>query len=215
MSNSAALEILERRLTEVERKANALVETINDLRAEDGLPPLPPFGSGRGGASSSVAGSAALTQIKPDTFYGKKLQTAVREYLEMRYAAAGGHSDPATPKDIYDAITKGGYQFEAKSAGIAIIGLRALLRKRTMFFHKLPNGTYGLTNWYPDAKKPKAQAEDDGGNDPDFVLEENGATTIRKTAADNEEEWVRSSKRNTTEPEKTDTAKEPKFVRRI
>ena len=146
MSNAAALEVLERRLSDLERKANVLIETINDLRTEDGLPPRPPFGSGGGGGISSAgSGGAALTQIRPDSFYGKKLQTAVREYLEMRFAVAGGRSDPATPKDIYEAITKGGYQFDAKTPDIAMVGLRALLRKRTAFFHKFPNGTYGLT----------------------------------------------------------------------
>jgi hypothetical protein len=161
MSNAAALEVLERRLTEMERKANVLVETINDLRAEDGLPPRPPFGTGGGGGAGSGSGGATLSQIKPDTFYGKKLQTAVREYLEMRWTAAGNHTDPATPKEIHDAITKGGYQFDAKTPEIALVGLRALLRKRSAFFHKLPNGTYGLTAWYPDAKKPKAEAEEE------------------------------------------------------
>jgi len=42
MSNQATLEILEQRLGVMERKANALIEVINDLRREDGLaPPVP------------------------------------------------------------------------------------------------------------------------------------------------------------------------------
>jgi len=81
------------------------------------------------------------------------LQTAVREYLDMRKLQNLG---PTTPREIYTAITSGGFQFETKDEHTALVGLRALLRKRTAFFHKLPNGTYGLTSWYPDAKKPKA-----------------------------------------------------------
>lgn len=183
MSNKAAIETLEARLFDVVRKGNALVQVINDLRIEDGLPPLPPLGGGDGGGIAGASGSGAATQIKPDSFYGKKLQTAVREFLEMRYAAAHG-TNPATPKEIYEAITLGGFEFSAKTPEIAMVGLRALLRKRTAFFHKLPNGTYGLTNWYPDAKKPKHT--DDDENDDELSnddFEETETATTKKAAA--------------------------------
>lgn len=189
MKNTAAIEALESRLTgleeeaaKIERKGNALIEVINDLRTEDGLPPRPPFGGGGGGKADK--GNATITQIKLDTFYGKKLQTAVRELLEMRYAAARG-TDPATPKEIYEAITHGGFQFETKNPETALVGLRALLRKRTAFFHKLPNGTYGLTSWYPDAKKPKAGAptEADDEVDVEDTEAEETATTNKAAAA--------------------------------
>ena len=178
MSNAAAIEQLERRLTEMERKGNALIEVINDLRSEDGLPPRAPFGGG--GATNG----GAPTQIKPDTFYGKKMQTAVREYLEMRKVAAGRATNPATPREIYEAITTGGYQFDTKDETTALIGLRQLLRKRTAFFHKLPNGTYGLTVWYPDAKKPKdTSADDDAGDDIIGDAPQKETATTKKAAA--------------------------------
>lgn len=185
MSNKTAIEALELRLAELERKGNALVEVINDLRVEDGLPPRGPFGTGGASSSQSASGAATFMQIKSDTFYGKKLQTAVREYLIMRKHENAG---PATPREIYDAITKGGYQFDTKNEGIALVSLRSLLRKRTAFFHKLPNGTYGLTSWYPDAKKPKniSSAEDDGDDaDTETVdkEEEEVETATAKAAA--------------------------------
>jgi hypothetical protein len=154
MSNKEMIEGLERKLADMERKGNAMVEIINDLRREDGLPPRAPFGSGGGGQRVN-GGGPTVTTIKSDTFYSKKMQTAVREYLEMRKAAAGGVNDPATPREIFEAIKSGGYVFEAKDDTTALVSLRALLRKRTAFFHKLPTGTYGLASWYPDAKKPK------------------------------------------------------------
>lgn len=153
MSNAAAIEALERRFNEMERKANALLDVINDLRSEDGLPPHRPLGSGGGGAGSGPASATSLTSIRPDTFYGKKLQTAIREYLEMRKASGG--VGPAKPREIFDAITAGGYQFEAKEETTALVGMRALLRKRSNMFHKLPGGEYGLLSWYPDAKQKK------------------------------------------------------------
>jgi hypothetical protein len=154
MSNEAALQVLYRRHDDQVRKVNALIEVINDLRAEDGLPPMEPIGSGPGrGSQARANGPTQPSQIRPDTFYGKRLQTAVRMYLEMRQAANLG---PATPREIYDAVVQGGYQFETKDPAIALVGLRAMLRKRTVAFHKLPNGTYGLTSWYEHPRAPKA-----------------------------------------------------------
>lgn len=98
----------------------------------------------------------------------------------MRRALGSG---PATPKEIYEAIVAGGFQFEAKTADIAMVGLRALLRKRTAFFHKLPNGTYGLTSWYPDAKKPKSSETDDDEADDEKPAETKAETATTKKAA--------------------------------
>lgn len=156
--NRAALEALERRLADMERKGNALVEVINDLRAEMGMPAHPPLGTGGHKVSSaSSTGSAQIGSIRSDTFYGKKMQTAVREYLEMR---RGANLGPAAPREIYDAVVSGGFKSEAKDDAIALVGLRAMLRKRTNYFHKLPNGSYGLTAWYPDAKQTKSDDDE-------------------------------------------------------
>jgi hypothetical protein len=178
MKNKDAIESLERRVVgmeaqfaELERKGNAIVEVINDLRAEDGLGPRTPFGGG--GRPAGAPGTAATpTEIRPDSYFGKKLQTAAREYLEMRMANAGGATSPATPREIYDAITKGGYQFETKDETTALITLR-----------KLPNGTYGLAVWYPDAKKPKAQAETEEVEEDVEEQEEVETATTAKVAA--------------------------------
>lgn len=152
--------MLERRLAETERKANTLLEALNELRAEAGLPPRPPgHGGGGSGPSASVS-----TQIKPDTFFGKKQQTAIREYLEMRRAQGLG---PAKPREIYDALVAGGFRYDAKDAETALVGMRAMLRKRTATFIKVGNGAYGLTSWYPDAKKPKPASPVAGSSDDD------------------------------------------------
>jgi hypothetical protein len=151
---NSAIAILESRLAESERKATELKSLINRLYEEAGQPQkYPDVAAGNAGGSGSV-----LTQIKRDSFYGKKQMTAIREYLEMRRAQGNG---PGTPREIFDALKAGGYAFATKSDHVALVGLRAVLRKGTTVFHKLPGtGTYGLMVWYPDAKKT-----DDGGED--------------------------------------------------
>jgi hypothetical protein len=153
-----AIAVLEGRLAEHERKGNELRTLLNMLYVEAGLSPKYQDVPAAGGGGSG--GGAVLTAIKRDSFYGKKQMTAIREYLEMRRAQGNG---PATPREILEALKAGGYRFEAKNDGIALVGLRALLRKATKVFHKLPGtGNYGLLAWYPDAKPNKA--DDDGEN---------------------------------------------------
>jgi hypothetical protein len=157
MSNKEAVAVLEARLTELERKRNALIQVINDLRAEDGLPPRGRSApGGRRTEPEQASRDLILAEIKPDVFEGKKLQTSVREYLTMRKLRDAG---PATPREIYDGLAKGGFNFGAKSEADAFANLRTLLRKRAAFFHKLPNGTYGMTAWYARAKLKKAGPE--------------------------------------------------------
>jgi len=149
---NAAIAALERSLGEIERKANALRSAINTLCEEAGQPAKYP-NIGESGEHVSVS-----TQIQPDTFYGKKQSTAIRMYLDIRKSQGVG---PATPREVFEALKTGGYQFETKSEITALIGLRALLRKNTVTFHRLPNGSYGLASWYPDARTRSADSEDE------------------------------------------------------
>ena len=140
-----AIAALEGRLDETEAKAAELRRAINTLCESAGMPiRYPDTETAPGGASQRVK------QITDDTFYGKRQTPAMREYLEMRKAQGLG---PATPRVIYEAIKAGGLQFETKDDETALVGLRALLRTQPEVFHKLPQGTYGLTAWYPNAKR--------------------------------------------------------------
>ncbi len=156
---SAAIAALERRLADHERKGNEIRRAINVLCEEGGQSPkYADVDTGPGGQGSGTV----LTQIKRDSFYGKKQMTAIREYLELRRAQGDG---PATPQEILEALKAGGYKFEAKSDVIALVSLRALLRKATTVFHKLPGTrTYGLLSWYPNAKTAKSSDDDDEGS---------------------------------------------------
>lgn len=149
---SSIIALLEARYIEAQKIADEKLAALNAVRQEAGLPPRSP-----GVEASGGEGAPVLTQIKRDTFYGKKQMTAIREYLTMRRAQGDG---PATPREILDALKAGGYRFETKSDDIALVGVRALLRKANSVFHKLPGtGSYGLLEWYPNAKPSR---EDDG-----------------------------------------------------
>jgi hypothetical protein len=169
-----AIAALERSLADTERKANALRSAINTLCEEAGLPPKYP------NVGRSAEQAAVNTQIQPDTFYGKKQSTSIRMYLEIRKAQGLG---PATPREIFEALKTGGYQFETRNETNALVGMRALLRKNNVTFHRLPNGTYGLLSWYPDARagKPSDDDDDDATSNKEATTKSAAASELRKT----------------------------------
>jgi hypothetical protein len=141
-----AIATFERRREEALAVAADCERTVNTLCKEAGYPPRY--------TETSANNATKVTQISDDTFYGQKQTPAMRMYLDMRKAQGLG---PATAREIYEAIKSGGYVFEAKDAETALVGMRALLRTQPNVFHRLPQGTWGLTAWYPDAKKPKEE----------------------------------------------------------
>jgi hypothetical protein len=124
---------LERQLAEKKKIINSLCELA-------GQPPM--YAADEPVSNGSVA-------IRSDEFYGKALATAVRKILEKR---AGAGLGAASVSEIYDSMVKGGYKFDAKSAANAKRSLRISLTKNSVTFHKLPNGNYGLREWYPNAR---------------------------------------------------------------
>jgi hypothetical protein len=137
-------------LAEQEKQVVDTKLLINRLCARSGLTPMFP--------DAAASGSASVGSIRPDSFYGKVLSTAAREYLDMRKNANLG---PATPREVYEALVKGGYAPDAKDETTAIISVRATLRKNSSIFHRLPNGTYGLLSWYPNAKPQRDDEDED------------------------------------------------------
>ncbi|MBS0471963.1 MAG: hypothetical protein JSR60_12875 [Proteobacteria bacterium] len=141
-------------LVDLADQEKQVVETkllINRLCTRSGMEAMFPD-------AAAAASTGTIGSIRPDSFYGKVLNTAAREYLEMRKAANLG---PATPREVYEALVKGGYAPDTKDETNAIISVRATLRKNSSVFHRLPNGTYGLLSWYPNAKPQRDDDEDD------------------------------------------------------
>ena len=141
---------IEAKLKPIEVEAKKLKTTINQLCQVAGLPE-------RYRIDADEPETSIPTEIGSDQFYGQPLATCVRTYLEMREAA--GNERTSTVAEIYDALVQGGYRFESKNGDYAKRGLRQSLTKNTAF-HKLPNGRYGLTAWYPNAKPARAAEPD-------------------------------------------------------
>jgi hypothetical protein len=94
---------------------------------------------------------AEVATLRPDSFFGKGLATAVGEYLEMR-----GHAVPVI--DIMNGLQQGGYDFG--NAKFPERVLRINLAKNTVKFVQIKGSdSFGLRKWYPAFQKVEKNAE--------------------------------------------------------
>lgn len=146
-----AIDALGVTLAEQEKKVAETKRLINLLCEQAGMPPRY--------AEVDSGSKVSIGSIRPDTFYGKVLHSAVREYLDMR---KGANLGPAETREIYDALVQGGFQFEAADANNAMTGIRAMMRKNSGTFHRLPNGAWGMASWYERIKTKKSKDDLEG-----------------------------------------------------
>jgi hypothetical protein len=144
-----AIDALQKDLAEREMAVLEIKKTINCLYEAAGE--AAPYDVG------AAPSGQTISSIQADTFYGKSVITAAREYLDMRKAANLG---PASARDVYEALKKGGFAFESKVETNSITVVRGAMRKQSAIFHRLPNGDYGLTKWYEKIKNKKLKNED-------------------------------------------------------
>ncbi len=152
-----AVTLLESQLKKQQRVVMETKRAINAIFLAGGEAP-------RYSDSDAEETSAPSLSIQSDQFYGQPLAASIRQILEMRRALKQG---PVTVNELYDSLLVGGFKFETKNEDNAKRGLRISLTKNTVTFHKLPNGKFGLLEWYPNAKaaKPKTNGEPDGDDD--------------------------------------------------
>jgi len=175
-----AIAILQEELVEQERTVLETKKLINNLCKRAGLEEL------YTNIENSDSGSS-LGNIGRDQFYGKALATAIREYLEMRKAARKG---PATVNEIYQALVRGGYKFNAKNKVNAKRSLYISLGKNTTTFHRLPTSSgvaddevvFGLLSWYPEVRSVKSQSNNnpttDSSSGKNSVLNNDNEDTV-------------------------------------
>jgi hypothetical protein len=126
---------------------------INQLREFDGQAPL----------YTDLAAQAALPYgpIRSDQFFGRPLATVIREILEMRQAANQGAASVA---EIHARLVEGGYAFETTNEENQRRSLRISLTKNPAFL-RVPGGSYGLTEWYPNPPRKRLRLEENGSAD--------------------------------------------------
>lgn len=161
------VENLESELTAKKKMANSLSEMY-------GLDPL-----------YSGVEEEGPKALRADEFYGQPLSTVVRKVLKRVGSAS-------TVRAIYETMVAGGFKFDAKNDDNAIRSLRISLTKNAATFHRLPNGTYGLLEWYPSVRgrsstassseSPKENTKAVNSEPPSHQPSPNGESTTDDTA---------------------------------
>ncbi|MGD0769824.1 MAG: hypothetical protein ABSB42_16695 [Tepidisphaeraceae bacterium] len=152
---TATIEELQAEIRPMEEKIVKTKQLINMLCERAGTALLYPE------AELTVQDSSTKIS-RGDEFFNKPLNTCLKSVL-TRLKAIG--RTPATAEQIYDLLLLGGYDKFPPKKDDAMNGLRISLGKSTHTFVKLPNGAYGLCEWY-DMKKPKAKAEEKSEDQP-------------------------------------------------
>ena len=181
-----AISALQQELDTIQKKAREIKSAINTLCQHAGIDEL---------YAIDEDGPGSLANIRADSFYGKTIGTAAREYLEMRKASNLG---PATSKEIFEGLVSGGFHFEAASDTNAQISLSNTLRKNSRQFHKLPNGQYGLLAWYPNAKSTKQSVNDEADQETDSATDQEPVAEVYSSdVSSNDQEADASEPQNT------------------
>lgn len=145
---------LQEKIKDHEREIAKVKSAINQLLEVDGKAHL------YTDADLQASGGAPLN-IMPDEFFGAPLATSVKRILELRRAQRLG---PATNDELYAALMTGGYVFDQRNEGIAKRNVAITLSKNPVFV-RLPNGTWGVREFYD--KIPKRQKEKNGAHEDD------------------------------------------------
>lgn len=135
-----AIAELVREITAEELVTNAKKNTVNVLCGVEGRAPIY-----RLDEPAKAPESSSPLSFRSDAFYGEPLASSAKKVLEASKAGGGG----ALPLDaLYEALKAGGFAFDAKSDATARRSLAISLSKNTAAFVRLPNGNYGLKQWY-------------------------------------------------------------------
>ena len=148
MSDSAFLSVIakfEEELRHHEAETRRIKRTINDLCRMSG--------QGARYADAEID-RESRSSVKTDEYYGQPMATAVRMVLERNRAVRGA----LVVNEIYEELIAGGFKFDTKNVENAKRSLRISLGKNPIFHH-LPNGSYGMTEWYPNAKRETGAEE--------------------------------------------------------
>lgn len=129
------------RAAKAQRRANEWAEEC------DLLVPFPNI------ETEQARSGAGRLNVRPDQFATYSAPSgAARAYLELRGKDVGA----TTLEDVYEALARGGFGFSSSNPEDARNGLRVALGKDRSFY-RLPNGAYGLSEWYGRRKEKEEE----------------------------------------------------------
>lgn len=142
----AAIEELEQHLAQQLAEVADTKKTINALRKRMNLDPL-----------YTDVSVETIGSLRPDQFYGKPLASAAAEFLERRKGRGA-----CSAEEILKGLVEGGFDFDAVEwkEKDRLRLLSSSMAKNTARFHRLPNGTFGLLEWYDLATIKRAPKQD-------------------------------------------------------
>lgn len=197
---------LQGHIRDLEKEIIDTKRMVNRLLIRKGQPSLYPDAAMDGEAGSVFA-------LRTDQFYGESLSGAMRQYLKLRRTANVG---PGSVNDIYEALCRGGFNFGTDDEDNRKRILRLSLVKNTSLFHRLPNGHYGLSEWYGEITKKEEEAAIPKGKRAKKHKHAKKASKVEKTEQDEKPESKgRASKvedesgSNGHPPESSPKAEEP------
>lgn len=139
---NAAVEVLMEQLKEQVKTVADTKRTINALLRQMNKEPL---------FQDTLPESIYNVKVRRDEYYGKPFATAAQMFLQRRKEAMSGD-------EILKGLEEGGFHFDALGwrEDDRLRSLAISLAKNTAVFHRLPNGTFGLSEWYQNISKPES-----------------------------------------------------------
>lgn len=142
----------------------------------DGLLKLRSQITGAPMAASSPSRQSSDAEVQHDTFFGMTIGDAAKKYLGMAKATK-------STAEIAEALERGGLKHASKDFHTTV---RSIIGPREDFV-RVPNGDWGLTEWYPGMRKerkPKTKPQDDPKQKPKPTeIPERSASKPRRPSA--------------------------------
>ena len=115
------------------------------------------------GGLGSASGSGDTVSIRSDSFFGMSVPQAVKKYLGMTGRV------PKSPNDITETLKRGGQEQATYNNVYTAL-------KRAPDVVKLPNGDWGLLEWYPSLKKKQRLSGEGEAEEPENNAEVDSST---------------------------------------
>jgi hypothetical protein len=157
IKGGSSMESLKPAIAELEQRLQAQLRDVAETKRSINL--LLKISGERPRYADIDAASGASLSVRPDEYYGQPLSSVVAGIL-ARNKVAGGSA--MTVNEIFDAMIRGGYLFDTKNDENSKRILRISLTKNSAKFHKVPGGSWGLREWYPNVKAERVPMDDDG-----------------------------------------------------